>query len=317
VKNAPAPEFFFQENYMKPTTSIPDEILDNSKSEVFSNEFFKRFRLRHRNEPLKLNDSVSKNYLFPTFYGDVTCAISIHLCSYKKAEELVARELHPSIKPVKITRGRSIIAFSCYEYKNVMGVAPYNEIAVAIPVMVNASFRPPLLPMVIDSFSHFGYYIAGMPVTSYENQLRGNKIWGLPKVTQQIDIQREGNMCVTTACEERGEPYLTLKVPVDGAPTEFDVSSYLYSRLDGQLLRSETNFKATFNVNKHMNLLFKKDVKPDQDYITIGNTASAAVLRELEIEDHPFQTRYAEHMSSCFDLPDENSPAWFTKLNNR
>lgn len=300
---------------MKPLRTIPPDLLDNRNAPVFKNEFFERFSLRHAGQPLQLNDTVSKNYLFPTFYGDVTCAMGIFLCSYNKAERLVARELHPAIKPVRLTRGRSIIAFSCYEYKNVMGVAPYNEIAMAIPVMVNTAFRPPVLPMILDSFSRFGYYIAGMPVTSQENQIRGNKLWGLPKVTRQIDIRQEGDLCVTTACEDDGTPYITVRVPRDGAPVEFDASSYLYSRLDGKLLRSMTNFKATFAVTKFMNLLVKKNVKPQLSYLEIGTTPSAKMLRELEIEEHPFQLRYAEHMSSCFDLRDANEPSWLTVLN--
>ena len=296
---------------MQKTIEIPAGIFNNQNEAVFKNDFFSRFTLRHAPEPLKLSDSISKDYLFPTFYGDVTCAIGIFLCSYRKAADLIARELHPAIKPVNMTGGRSLIAFSCYEYKNVLGVAPYNEVAMAIPVMVNTGFRPPLLPMVISSFSHFGYYIAGMPVTSYENQLRGNKIWGLPKVTQGIDIYREGNDCITRVYEENGEPYLTIRVTVNGQPTDFDETSNLYTRLNGNLLQSETNFKATFNVTKNMGLLFKKNPKPDRTYLEIGDTVSGKLLTELEIEESPFQMRYAEHMSSCFDLPKTKIPNWF------
>jgi hypothetical protein len=303
------------ENTMKPTRIIPPDLLDNRDAPVFKNDFFGRFTLRHAERPLKLSDRVTKNYLFPTFYGDVRCAIGIFLCSYDRAERLVARELHPRIKPVRVTRGRSIIAFSCYEYRNVMGVAPYNEIAMAIPVMVNTAFRPPVLPMILGSFSRFGYYIAGMPVTSHENQIRGNRLWGLPKVTQQIDIREEVDQCVTTAFEEDGTPYITVRVPCAGDPVEFDESSYLYSRLDGKVLRSRTNFKATFNVTKYMNLLVKKNVTPQKNYLEIGNSSSAKMLHELEIEKHPFQLRYAEQMSSCFDLRDADEPAWLSALN--
>ena len=195
-----------------------------------------------------------------------------------------------------------------------MGVAPYNEVAMAIPVLVNTWFRPPLLPMMVSSFDHFGYYIAGMPVTSYENQIRGNTIWGLPKITQDIAICKEGDDCITTVYEETGEPYLKLTVPVKGTPVAFDETSNLYTRLNGKLLQSETNFKATFNVTKYMGLLLKKNVKPGRNYIEIGNTGSGSLLKELEIEEHPFQLRYAEHMSSCFDLPNNNVQRWFQKI---
>jgi hypothetical protein len=261
-----------------------------------------------------LTDTIKKDYLFPTFYGDVTCAMGIFLCSYQKAEKLIAEKLHPKIKPVRITKGRALIAFSCYEYKNVMNVPPYNEIAMAIPIMVNARFSPAVLPM-ITNFSHSGYYIAGMPVTSYENQLRGNKIWGLPKVTQDIDINREGADCVTIAYEDDKRPYFTLRVPTGGSPTVFDVSSFLYTRQGGEILRSETNFKARFNVTKHMGQLFSKGAMPDREYLALGDTPSARLLHELDIERHPFQFRYAEHMEACFDLPDPNPPSWLLEIN--
>jgi len=299
---------------MKATKTIPKEILDNAEDSAFKNDFFNRFKLRPADNPIALEKGISKNYLFPTFYGDVTCAISIFHCSYDKAQKLVQENLSSKVKPVKMTRGRSLIAFSSYQYKNVMGVAPYNEIAMAIPVMVNSKFAPPLLPMIMDSFSHFGYYIAGMPVTSYENQLRGNNIWGLPKVTQEISVKEENDLCITIAKEDDGNPYLTLKVPMTGSNAEFDVTSNLYSRLNGKLLQSETNFKANFAVNKYMDQIFKKGAKPDEEYITIGDSSSGKMLKDLDIEEHPFQFRYAEGMSSCFDLPTKEVQSWFKKI---
>ena len=223
---------------MKPTYAYDDTLLDNG--DRFRNDFFKRFELHPAPQPLELDDKISKNYLFPTLYGDVTCAQAIFLCSYERAEAMM---LHPKIKPVKMTKGRSLVAFSCYIYRNVLGVAPYNEIAMTIPVMVDPAVNIPVLPMVVNKFSKFGYYVFSMPVTSLENQIRGLKIWGLPKVVQEIDIHEDGRDCVTIAHEETGEPYLELRVPMDGTPTEFDVTSNLYTRLGDELLQSETNFR--------------------------------------------------------------------------
>ena len=286
---------------MKTTLQFDDKLLDNN--DKFQDDFYKRFKLRHAPKPLQLTDTISKNYLFPTFYSDVTCAIAIFLCSYDRAKDVVSREFGPKVKPVKMTKGRSLVAFSCYEYRNVMGVPPYNEIAMTIPIMFDAAINIPVLPMVLSSFKKFGYYIFGMPVTSKENQIRGNKIWGLPKVTQEIDITEKDGYCKTVAKEENGQSYLEIDVPMNGTPTDFDVKSNLYSKLGDEIFQSETNFKATFNVTKHMNLLFKKGLKPDRQYIKIGNTESAKTLNELQLEEHPFQFRFAKHMSSCFDLP--------------
>lgn len=293
---------------MKATWDIPEEILENRNE--FLNDFYQRFSLRKAPQPLKMTEEVSKDYLFPTFYGDVSCAMAVFMCSYDKAAALVSEQLSPQIVPVRMPGGRALVAFSCYEYKKVMGVRPYNEIAIAIPIMVDPGCNIPVLPMVTNSFSRFGYYIAGMPVTSKENTIRGRKIWGLPKVTQDIDIYHEAGNCIVKAKDVSGDEYLSLRIPMQGTPTEFDVTSYLYTQLEGKLLQNRTDFKASFNVKKNMQLLLKKNAKPDHPYLELGSTSFAPMLKRLEIEETPFQTRYAEHMSSCFDLPNEQAPSW-------
>ncbi len=293
---------------MEPTWDVPETILANESE--FSEDFFRRFDLRRGDRPVLMDEGVEKDYLFPTLYGDVTCAMGIFFCSYERAAALLAEKLGPTVKPVGMGRGRALVAFSNYEYKKVLGVRPYNEIAVAIPIMVNSGFNPPVLPMVLSSFSRFGYYIAAMPVTSNENTQRGHKIWGLPKVTQGIDIYRQDGDCVTEAYEASGEPYLKVRVPMGGKPTRFDVSSYLYTSFSGRLTRSETNFMGTFAVNKHMDMLFKSDVVPEKPYLEIGESESGRFLKNLEIEPHPFQLRYAENVCSCFDMPQKPLPAW-------
>ena len=293
---------------MKATWDIPEVMLDNRND--FLNDFYQRFTLRKARQPLKMTEEVTKDYLFPTFYGDVSCAMAVFMCSYDKAAALVSEQLSSQIVPVRMPRGRALAAFSCYEYKKVMGVRPYNEIAIAIPIMVDPDCNIPVLPMVTNSFSRFGYYIAGMPVTSKENTIRGRKIWGLPKVTQDIDIYHEAGNCIVKAMDGSGDVYLSLRIPMQGTPTEFDVTSYLYTQLGGKLLQNRTDFKASFNVKKNMQLLLKKNERPDHPYIELGSTSFAPLLKRLEIEETPFQTRYAEHMSSCFDLPNEQAPSW-------
>src|SRR3954451_14024187 len=106
---------------MKANPDFGAELLDNSAQ--FNDPFFQRFRLRRAPRPLALTESITKDYLFPTLYADVRCAIGIFHCDYAKAHALLP---HPAMKPVRMTMGRAIVAFSCYEYRNVLGVPPYN-----------------------------------------------------------------------------------------------------------------------------------------------------------------------------------------------
>jgi len=284
---------------VKPNTTLVPELLDNGG--LFTDEFFKRFQVRPAPTPLGLGRGISKTYSFPTFYADVTCAIAIYLCDYRRAEAMMP---DPSMQPVKMPRGRSVVLFSCYEYKNVMNLAPYNEIAMTIPVMVNAAWTPPLLPLVMD-FKKKGYYVFSMPVTSLENQIRGTKIWGLPKVVEEIDISTEGDLCTTVARDESGEIYFELTVPKSGTAKNFDETGHLYSLLDRELLKSRTNFRGDFAVNTNPGPLWKKGQRAEAPALELGSSARADDLRALEIEEVAFQFRYSASMNSCFDLPME------------
>ena len=286
---------------MKPNLHYDATLLDNR--DKFQDPFFKRFELRPASAPLSLDGGVQKTYSFPTFYADVTCAIGIFHCDYERARALM---LHPRMRPIRMTRGRSLVLLSCYEYKNVMNVPPYNEIAMTIPVQVDPGIDVPVLPMVMGGFSKFGFYVFGMPVTSKENQLRGNRIWGLPKVTEEIDVAMKDGDCVTTARDAAGTPYFELRVPATGKRTRFDVRANLYSALDGKLLQSETSFQGTFAVNKHMKLLVQKGARPERPYLTVGEGSFGRTLKELLIEEQPFQTRFATGVNSAFGLPNPN-----------
>ena len=285
---------------MKANFNFGPELLDNK--DQFKGDFYNRFQLRKAPKPIQLTDEIAKDYLFPTFYGNVTCAIAIFFCDYKAAKALLP---HPSFVPVKATKGRALVTLSCYEYKNVLGVAPYNEIAMTIPMMLNPGFNPPILPLVMKSFKNFGYHVFSMPVTSEENRLRGVNIWGLPKVTEDIDITIKDGKCVTKAKDENGIVYFELTVPTEGKTQHFDEQGYLYSILHEEVHKSKTCFKNDFTVNKNMSLLWKKDIPTQNPPLKLGDSPRAEVLKKLKLTQSAFQFRFTQGMSCCFDLAEE------------
>jgi len=285
---------------VQPNTRLVPDLVDNA--DRFTDPFFQRFTLRSAPTPLALTDELSKTYQFPTFYADVTCAIAIFLCDRERARAMMP---HPSMEPVKMPGGRSVVLLSCYKYKNVLNIVPYNEIAMTIPIMVGGGWVPPLLPLVMD-FKKKGYYVFSMPVTSLENQIRGTRIWGLPKIVEGIDISTEGDSCTTTARDESGEIYLELSVPRAGSTKHFDETGYLYSIRDGEFLKSRTCFKGDFTVTTRADLLWKKNHPTDSPALRLGDSPRADALKALEIEPTAFQFRYCPSMKSSFDLPSTN-----------
>lgn len=284
---------------MEPNLSFDDTLIDNQ--DRFGDSFFQQFELRHWDEPLQLNDDITKNYLFPTFYADVSCAIAIFHCDYLSAREMMP---DPSMEPIKMLRGRSLVIFSCYEYRNVMNVAPYNEIAMTIPVIVDNYSNIPVLSMLKgDKLEKFGYCVFGMPVTSLENRIRGRKIWGLPKDVERVDITSNEEHSVIKASVNDEPPYLQLTIPINGSKKVFDVKSNLYSVLEEQRLTSTTQFRGAFNVTKNMGTLVRKSNVGNSGSIKLGEGPQADKLRKLKIEGRAFQFRYSNSINACFDLP--------------
>jgi hypothetical protein len=287
---------------MQPNTRLEPGLVDNASE--FSDPFFGRFTLRPAPVPLELAPGLAKTYSFPTFYADVGCAIAIFLCDYRRALALMP---HPSLQPVRMPRGRAVVLLSCYQYRKVLGLAPYNEIAMTIPVMAGRP-GPPVLPLVMD-LAGKGYYVFSMPVTSLENQIRGTRIWGLPKLVEAIDITVDDEHCTTVARDADGEPYFELSVPTTGKPKRFDEAGILYTLREGRLLRSRTCFAGGFQVRTDLSRLWHRGGAAGRPVLKLGRSPRAEVLRQLEIEAAPFQLRYCPSLSSCFDLPLEDQPA--------
>lgn len=282
---------------MKILNDFDATLLQND--DKFEDSFFKRFTLKKHK--IKLTDDIEKDYSFPTFYGDVTCSQAIFLCSYDEALKLMP---HEKIRPVRALKGRAVLAISCYEYKNVMGIPPYNEIAFTLAVQADKTRNPALLPLMFNNYS--GYYVFSMPVTSRENCIRGNSIWGLPKVTQEIDIDVSGDEAVTVCREAGGKEYFRLRVPKAGKPKKMDETTYLYTKLNGRILKARTDFMGDFAISKNMGVLLRPDKSPEKPFLTLGNTPCGNALKKLKIDPYPLQLRYVEHMNSCFDFYDED-----------
>ena len=281
---------------MKILDTFDDSLLANEGE--FQDPFFKRFQLKKRK--FKLTDALEKEYDFPTLYGDVTCCQAIFLCSYDAARSLMP---HPEAQPVRALKKHAVVAISCYEYKNVLGIPPYNEIAFTIPIDVQKAKSPILMPLLNNNYS--GYFVFSMPVTSRENCLRGNNIWGLPKVTQEIDINASGKVAIVTAYEE-GKEYFRMRVPKMGKETLMDETTYLYPKLDGVVHKAQTSFKGDFLIQKNLGVLINPKKTPKEPYLTIGDTPCGKALKDLSICPLPLQLRYVEHMTACFDYYDES-----------
>lgn len=213
---------------------------------------------------------------------------------------------HSEIKPVKMTRNKAAIIFSCYEYKTVKEIESYNEVGFLIPVLVNSSFKTPVIPLMMNKyFRKFGYHVISMPVTSLESKIRGDEIWGLPKQVNRINYAATDSVFSCSIKEVAGEDIVKLQAPLIGCSKHLDETTFLYTLKNGEILKSQTWFKGDFVVNKFTRQLLRP-TDSASSFIEIGNSKTGQLLKSLEIENHPFQTRYSNNLTSAFDLPDNN-----------
>lgn len=283
---------------MEPNFVLDPELLDNGAD--FASPFFAGLRERRSTRPLKL-DGRSKDYLFPTLYADVGCAQAIFPCSFDAARDLLREALGPEALPLRLIGGKSLVALSCYEYRRVRGLRPYNEIAVALPVRLDGRSGPPLLGAFLPG-PESGYHILSMPVTSEENRMRGAHFWNLPKITRRIDIEVDDGICSVASYDGDGTTLdISLAVPLSGKERRISSRSFLATRMEAGLARSPTAFDGRFSVNLHPGALLGKGGKP---VLVLGRGAASDALRRLGAASAPLQTRYATSMESWFDLPE-------------
>lgn len=273
----------------------------NENYKVFTDDFFAPYKSKQTDYTLQLTDQITKTFKFPTLFKGTENGLGIFLCSYDKLKKHMP---HPDMDPVRMPMGRAVFAISCYKYTNIQEMMPYNEISFTVPVVMKGALNIPLFTMMAKNlYSSFGYYVFSMPVNSAENNIRGNKIWGLPKFNTEIDITNKDGM-FSTRIFDGDKPYIELSYPTAGSNKHFNESISILSVKEDKLLKAGVTYKGDFKVNTNLAIAFNKIKLDDSPYIKLYDTARGNVLMNLEIEPMPFQTRYSSSVLSVLNLPE-------------
>jgi hypothetical protein len=260
----------------------------------------RRFELKRGAQPFALSDRVSKDYVFPTLYTDVTHAVAMFFCSRDRAKELMP---DAGVEPVDMGYGRSVVIFSSTRFNRIHGMESYNEVVISIPVVVDRRFTPPIVPLLLGNWKGLGFVPISVPVTSEENKLRG-KIWGMPKVAQEIDLAVEGDEYVTRIKDEAGEVYADFRVPTTGDDLDVDNDNDIYSMIDGVLARSKQHGHGKYVKTTWPKALVIPNLTPSRPFLQLGSSPAAEKLRALDIKAHPFQVRFGKDTDSALELPE-------------
>src|SRR5262249_39657989 len=146
-------------------------------------------------------------------------------------------------------------------------------------------------------------YVAAMPVTSHENQLRGLRIWGLPKSVHPIELRQVGDDFVTTVESEEGAPLLSFSVPMrSGSLTPLMPTARLHSQLDGTWLHATAHYQGQTRMDRDDKVLL--GYQQGRSRLWINDATPWPWLQRLSIQPIPFVTQFATDVQSLLTLPE-------------
>ena len=99
------------------------------------------------------------------------------------------------LQPILFFPGITLVQIGAFEYHQINGLRPYNEVGITIPVQYEPKSNYPGKPIIHfplffpEKYSRFGVYIHRLPVTTQEAYSLGKDIWGFPKTVDEISFQ--------------------------------------------------------------------------------------------------------------------------------
>lgn len=281
--------------YFSPSTTddIAAERIENNHH--FGDTFFQQEKTTL--QTLEFAPGVRKTYQFPTFYKDVVTTTALFTCDYSEAK---SRVTDPTLKPLCIGFGRAVIAISSYHYAEVRGIGPYNEVAVSILVQPRSNPSARFSPRSINHLKSFGAFVISMPVTTKENQLRGRKIWGLPKDVMPIELKQDGDHIITTVFGADHRSLFQYTVPMTGKQEFLRKHLIVHSMLDGVSLQSPTKSQGLFFTQ---NSFASALCGIGKERLFITDAPEISWLRALDLNPRPFRSEFSYNANNMFGLP--------------
>jgi hypothetical protein len=188
-------------------------------------------------------DGRRHRFQLPQRYYDWSFVMAHFPAPTRHVETLVpVDDLHP----VEIAPTLSVITLAAFEYRQMATLAPYNEVAIMVPVRYKPRRDIPFLPLLWPDRYDVGFWVHHLPVDTQEACDVGVSVWGLPKVVATtIGVEDVGWMR-RCELEEDGEHVLTLSAATGETRLE-SRQFYAYSIRRDTLLKSLVDTRAHYH----------------------------------------------------------------------
>jgi hypothetical protein len=191
--------------------------------------------------PLSSAPSSEGPVALPILYYDNSTLMALFWVDHAVAQALVAPA---GLQAVRFGGGKAMLAVAFYEYRDT-AIGPYNEAGTAIAVLPPGA-RAPALPLLslynsLDK-RHIGFHVLDLPVTTAAACAAGRDIWGYPKFITPIGFDLQGDRFEGRIADPVGQGDLLKLSGQAGIGISGPLLDLvLYSRVDGQLLRTLVN----------------------------------------------------------------------------
>lgn len=142
----------------------------------------------------------------PVFYYDNTALTAIFTGSTQRVRALLP---HPGMRPVELSPGRCLVAFTAFEYRKT-DIGPYNEFSVAFVITFGKRSLPWLTAAGSMMRRCFSAYVWQLPVTTEIARVGGVEMYGYPKFLADIRFEK-GDERISCSLLSEGRRILTLK----------------------------------------------------------------------------------------------------------
>lgn len=230
----------------------------------------------------------------PVRYYDWSAILAHFPAPARKVQELLPS---PRLKPVLFLPGTALVSLAAMEYRRISDVAPYNEVAVMIPVLYQPRVNIPGMPLFLPQFfKGFGMYVHRLPVTTKEAYDFGTEIWGYPKFVADITFGETNEL---RRCSLRADGKDVLTLEVRKWPTKvMSINYYTYTVKDGQLLKTPVQARGHYGIARF---------KGGASY-TLGNHPMAEELRRVGIGKNALESQYAPRLQSTLCAAESRLP---------
>ncbi len=187
----------------------------------------------------------------------------------------------PKLRPVEHSPGQTAIIVTANEFHRLKTSSPYNELAIAIPVV----YEP-------ESAALAGVYLLYLPVSTEMARWYGADALGLPKFVASITFE---DLPDASCCTLRADGREILALEVPHLPTEREEwNMLLFGVLDERLVQTPWRVRGQRGV---------ADGGAVRARLTLGDHAIADELRALGIGSDPIAWSYVPEMQNLLGQP--------------